>query len=240
MLNNVSVVILCGGKGSRMGVSSEVTPKPLVHINGKPMLHHICNNLLTRGFKEFILATGHLSKKFDEFVSSDNQFIDKDKIIISNAGENAGMLKRIYHGITSYKDTILVCYGDTYLDIDFEDLINKHIESKCSATIVTGKIKNPFGIVSLNSINKTVESFVEKPVYDYYIGCLVLNKKVILQLNEDLVNQPDGQGIVLLFQKLIEESQLHYYSFDGLQVTFNTQDERVKAENILSTYFTMK
>ena len=116
----IGVIILCGGKGSRMKEKTKVIPKPLVEVNGLPMLCHILNNLHRNNFKKVVLAVGYLGDEIRLFAKE--YVINKPdmNIEISDAGEDASMLKRIYKTRPYFEQNNLIIYGDTFLDVDFE------------------------------------------------------------------------------------------------------------------------
>lgn len=87
------VIILCGGRGKRLGDLSAKFPKPLMRLKNKPIIQHILESYISHGFRKFILCTGYLSESIEEFVSN-NKF--NAEIVISNSGEDASMLKRIF------------------------------------------------------------------------------------------------------------------------------------------------
>jgi hypothetical protein len=77
---------------------------------------------------------------------------------------------------------------------------------------------------------------VEKPLHDYYIGCFAFNRDALDAIPADLLNLPDGQGLVLWFQDLASQSLLGAYRHKGFQVTFNTESERLNADQHLKNY----
>ena len=234
-MKNTSVFVLCGGRGTRLGTKTSETPKPLVCVNGRPMLQHILDNFVKQGFREITLGTGHLSSKIEDFA---RRYRDSAEVRISNAGPDVSMLARIARAVDGFQDTTIVAYGDTFIDIDYADLVRTHLDSEALITMVTGKIRNPFGIVRLES--SKVVYFVEKPVYDYYIGCFVFRKDLRSRISEELSGLPDGQGIVRLFQKLIAAGAVRAYPHEGLQVTFNTEPELEEAQRAISQYYTVR
>lgn len=236
-LSDASVLILCGGKGRRLGNQSQLIPKVLMPVKGRPMLAHILDYLQNQGFEEFTLGTGHLSAAIESYMHKEQPAV---KAQISNAGDEAGMLKRIHHARAHYKQHVVVVYGDTLVDLDYSDLVARHVETKAPATIVLGKIQNPFGVVTLDEATPKVKSFVEKPVFNYYIGCFIFNSRILDFIPAEVLNMPDGQGLVTWFQRLIRAGELHAYQHEGLQVTFNSVRELHDAEKALSEYYTLE
>jgi NDP-sugar pyrophosphorylase family protein len=234
--DNSSILILCGGRGSRLESRTAHTPKALVEVDGQPMLHHIVRQFKNQGFSRFVLATGYLSDKIETYARECLSDLD---VQISNAGEAAGMLKRIHHAAPLLGERTIVAYGDTFVDIDYRALVKAHTEGAQPMTVVTGKIQNPFGIVQIGA-DRRVLSFEEKPVFDYYIGCLVFEARLTKLMTPDLLSENDGRGLVRLFQSLAKDRQLHAFPHDGLQITFNTEPELQNAQKALRKFHTLR
>jgi NDP-sugar pyrophosphorylase family protein len=231
-LRDTSALVLCGGKGSRLGAAGLSTPKALTLVNGRPMLDYVSEHLRAEGFLEITLSTGFLSEKIEEFTTTRNDL----SFSISNAGVEASMLNRIYSARSKLKEHVIVSYGDTFIDINYAEFLETHKASKHTATMVTGQFQNPFGVIKLGE-NGLVKEFVEKPLHDYYIGCFAFNRDALDTIPADLLDLPDGQGLVLWFQDLASKSQLGAYRHKGFQVTFNTESERLNADQHLKNYF---
>lgn len=230
------VIILCGGRGKRLGDLSAKFPKPLMRLKNKPIIQHILESYISHGFRKFILCTGYLSESIEEFISS-NKF--NAKIVISNSGEDASMLKRIF----LVKDLIgrraVVTYGDTLVNIDPNLVIKKHKLTKKKVTITIADIRSPFGIVRHDS-NMRVTFFKEKPSFSYYIGHFIIEKKALEDVDSRIISLPDGEGLIELFQKLIKKKEINAFKHDGFNITFNTTQEWKRAEEDFIKFFTQQ
>jgi glucose-1-phosphate cytidylyltransferase len=230
----LKVVVLCGGRGRRLEALSSNLPKPLVVLKDKPILQHILEFYISKGFRDFILCTGFRAEAIDEFISS-HEF--DATVEISNAGKQASMLKRIYEARYLIENKAIVTYGDTFINIDPFDAIDKHNASGAEATITVADIRSPFGLVKTTDSGRVI-SFQEKPVFSYYIGHMILERKTIDGLDTRLLLLPDGEGLIALFRQLIEKKKMNAYKHSGLQITFNTRYERRKAEEEFFKFFT--
>ena len=85
-MNNLSAIILCGGKGLRLRPLTNNIPKPLITINDKPILYYIISHLIKYKIKKIIIATGYKSKMIEKFMSDNFPFIDY--IIVDSDVEN--------------------------------------------------------------------------------------------------------------------------------------------------------
>ncbi len=118
-----SVVILAGGWAKRLYPITKTIPKAMVEVAGKPFIAHQLCLLKKNGFKNVIICSGHLSKQIEDFVRDGKNFglsvrfsVDGKKLL-----GTAGAIKKALPLLT---DIFLVMYGDSYLDIDFQSVID--------------------------------------------------------------------------------------------------------------------
>ncbi len=203
----MKVVILCGGKGTRMRDMTEFIPKPLVPIGGKPVIWHIMKLYSSFGFKEFILCLGYKGSMIKEyFRHSDwmnNDFtIDRTskemkltthgndledwKITFVDTGQDTmtgGRIKRIEKFIG--EGEFMVTYGDGLADVDVRKLLEVHRKMGRIATLTAVHPMSQFGV--LEHENGLVKTFKEKPRLDGIIngGFFVFNRKIFSYLIDD-------------------------------------------------------
>jgi len=212
-LEEIKVGVLCGGKGVRLKPLTSLIPKALVLLRDKPIVQH----------------------SLDLY---SNSVEDKPyNISYSKSGEDAGMLKRIYDLKDNFDGNIIITYGDTINNINFQDLLKFHENNKSQATIVSREVENPFGLLDIQK-NK-VRKFEEKPVFTYYIGTMVLNKEVFDYMDKELLDKKDGSGIILFFKKLMDLGLLHAYTHKGKELTFNTRAQMLDAEENIIDYYNL-
>lgn len=230
------VIILCGGKGRRLGELSAKLPKALIPLKGRPILQHILEFYINCGFRKFILCTGYLSEAIEAFVL--NNHFDAE-IEICNAGEDVSMLKRLLLVKHLINESAIVNYGDTFVNIDPNLVIKEHKRSKKDATVTIADIRSPFGIVRYDK-NRRVTFFKEKPSFEYYIGQFIIEGKALRNIDNKLLSLPDGEGLIRLFKNLIKEKKLNAYKHEGFNITFNTTQELKKAEEDFIKFFTQQ
>lgn len=230
----VKTLILCGGRGSRLRPLTDTVPKTLVPLNGKPLLQHLIESYIDKGFSEFVLCVGYRGDMVRAFFR-EQPFTAQ--IEFSDAGESASMLQRIYAARELIEDRVVVAYGDTLIDLNLDDLLEAHESSGAKATITTADVRSPFGLV-MSDEEGWACSFEEKPLQSYYIGHMVLEREVLEHLDQELLTLPDGDGLVRLFDKLIQQKCLRTHSYNGPQITFNTQQELKQAEDDFVAFFT--
>ncbi|GAB6037232.1 hypothetical protein JCM15519_17910 [Fundidesulfovibrio butyratiphilus] len=234
MHQDLPIVILCGGAGTRLRPLTQTIPKTLVPLNGKPMLQHILEYHLRKGHTRFVLCVGYLGDAVRRFV--DQAGLDAE-IVFSDMGETASMLKRLHGAASHMGERALVTYGDTLIDTGLTAMLQAHLSLGSLITLTTASIRNPFGLVRLDAENRVI-SFEEKPVQTFYIGQLLIERSVLEALGEQEINAPDGEGLVRLIQNLADTGRVGAFPYSGPQITFNTEQELQKAEKDIITFYT--
>ena len=208
------VVILCGGKGTRLSGETLVTPKPLVEIGGIPIVSHIINHFLDFGLTEFLLATGYKSENFDEYFSAKNskkRFLDfrgrMPRVAIQDTGLETltgGRILRMKNLLRNEKNFVLT-YGDGVSNVNILNLIEFHNNHGRIATVTAVRPPARFGVIRIDENNK-VEYFQEKNQTDSgWIngGFFILNKIIFDYLVDDQTVFED-----YTLRKLTSEEQL--------------------------------
>ena len=226
---------MCGGRGRRLGEITDERPKPLVEVGGDAILKIKMKEYVRQGFQDFVLCTGYKSNLIEQAVES---FELSANVRYSNAGENAGILKRLAKAKEFIGDLCILTYGDTYSHMSLENLVQSHKASENEATIVVAPIQNPFGLVEFGPDNQ-LTAFREKPVLNYYIGYAVLNRSSLEYAPEKVIEMPDGVGLVTFFKILMALEKIGIYYYSGNQITFNTREELDKAREKISEFYTV-
>jgi glucose-1-phosphate cytidylyltransferase len=227
------MIILCGGRGKRMGKITDTIPKPLIKIKNKPIIEHKIRYYKTQGVQNFIFCLGYKSRQLKKFLLK--KTINS---IYHDAGLHAGILKRIFLVKENITDNTIISYGDTLAKINFKDLIKKHESSKCLMTIVAAPIQNPFGLINWDQKGKVVD-FKEKPILNHFIGYSVINPNFFNKVNKRIMNLKNGKGIIEAIKYLIRIKQVNIYKFNKLQITIISQDELKYAKLNYKKYFTL-
>ena len=173
----MQVVVLCGGKGTRLNEYTEQIPKPLIEIGGKPILRHIMEMYAYYGYKDFILCLGYKGEKIKEYFENENsyniEFVDTG--INSNKAERILKIKNYVKG----EDEFFVTYGDDLSDVDINALLEFHHKNKKIVTLTAVDFVSPFGILYINK-KKEIVKFQEKPRLNYLMngGYFVFNRKI--------------------------------------------------------------
>lgn len=181
----MKVVILAGGRGTRLSEETTSIPKPMVEIGGKPIIWHIMKTYSHYGYNDFVICLGYKGYMIKEYFShyflhmSDitidmtknrtrihNTSIEPWKITLVDTGIDTmtgGRIKRIQKYVGA--DPFMLTYGDGVADIDVRKLIKLHKSRKKIATITAAQPVGRFGSVVLRNKDQ-VTGFKEKPVGD--------------------------------------------------------------------------
>ncbi len=230
------IVVLCGGKGRRLGKITEKLPKPLVKIGDSTILEMKLRDYLCQGFKRFVICVGYKGDLIREAV---RDFGLSANCEFSDAGEPAGILNRLYTARHLFGRRAIITYGDTYTDLNLLDLLETHDKNDDKVTIVAAPIHSPFGLVEFDERGKAIY-FKEKPVLNYYIGYAVFNRSALDIVPKKMVELPDGEGLIAFYKMLIGDKKLGVFYHKGLQITFNTEDELKLAQEKMLSFYTTK
>lgn len=246
----MKVVILCGGKGTRISEETGAIPKPMVKIGDKPILWHIMKIYTHYGFNEFILCLGYLGYIVKDYFS--NYFLHMSdvtmdmgsneikihstmitepwKVTLVDAGlqtATGGRLKRVREYIGDA--TFMFTYGDGVADINIRELLEFHKRHGKLATITAVQPLARFGALNLDE-RDNVLAFQEKPKGDNaWIngGFFVLEPKVL-----DYIEGDDTAWESTPVQTLAKQGQLVAYKHRGFWKPFDTLREKMELENL--------
>jgi glucose-1-phosphate cytidylyltransferase len=178
MSENLKVVILCGGKGTRSYPFTEYFPKVMMPVNGTPILVHLMRTYAAQGFKDFVLAGGHrIEMLYDYF----NGRFQEWNVKIVDTGDDADTGDRIIRCGAHVGERFFATYGDGLADLDLRALVANHKRYGGLATLTTVPLRSQYGLVVFGADDK-VQRFEEKPlVADYWInaGFFVFEKAAL-------------------------------------------------------------
>ncbi len=222
------VVILCGGKGTRLREETADKPKPMVPIGPMPILVHIMKIYSRFGYNDFVLALGHKGEVIKEYFAENKH--PEWSIIFADTGEEAqtgARIKRTEKYIDS--DHFLATYGDAVSDVDISKLVEFHRRQGTIGTMTAVHPHSKWGLVKGGG-NGLIEEFVEKPqLYDYVNGgFFVFSKKVFGYID-------DSEGEVLEhrpFSRLVKAGQFSMYRHEGFWHAMDTYKDYLDLNSI--------
>jgi len=245
----MKAVILAGGLGSRLSEETDLRPKPMVEIGGKPILWHIMKIYSHYGLNDFIICLGYKGYVIKEyfvnyFLHQSDVTIDLKKntmevhdckaepwkITLIDTGLNTmtgGRIRRVREYIDT--DTFMLTYGDGVADINIHALLEFHKKHGKRATITSVQPSGRFGALQLDD-NNNVISFLEKPKGDGAFingGFFVLEPQVI-----DYIKGDETLWEKEPLEKLAQESQLVAYRHDGFWKPMDTLRDKKELEDL--------
>lgn len=243
----MKVLILCGGKGSRMKEVTDDIPKPLAMIGDKPILWHIMKIYLHYGLNDFILLLGYKGDQIKEYFMNyhwkNHNFVldseqkniqlleepEKWKITFVDTGietMTGGRIKQVQKYIED--EIFMLTYGDGLADINLKNLLTFH-NSRGRVATVTGITKvNQYGTLLVE--NHIAKSFQEKPHTKDIIngGFFVLNKEVFSYIKNDSDCVFEQEPLI----NLVKNEQLAVYQHKGFWVAMDTYKDLLKVNEM--------
>jgi glucose-1-phosphate cytidylyltransferase len=247
----VKAVILAGGMGTRISEETQVRPKPMVEIGGRPVLWHIMKVYAHHGVRDFIVCLGYKGYVVKEYFA--NYFIHNSdvtfhlaenrvevhqrnaepwNVTLVDTGEKTmtgGRLKRVKPYIGN--ETFCMTYGDGLADIDVGATIRFHEEQGRLATVTAVSPPGRFGMLTVE--DRAITGFREKPAGDgarINGGFFVLSPKVIDYIAGDSTiweREP--------LERLATEGQLSAFMHDGFWQPMDHLRDKIQLEEIWST-----
>src|SRR5438270_687696 len=162
------VVVLCGGRGTRLQEHTQSIPKPLVEIGGRPILWHVIQIYLAQGFARFLLLTGYLGDQVSRFVRGE-LWPEDVEIRCLDTGPDTPTGGRLHRAADELRDQhFCLTYADGVADIDLDALLGFHAEHGAAATMTVVRPELQFGVAELAE-DGVVRGFVEKPRSEHWI-----------------------------------------------------------------------
>ncbi len=247
----MKIVILCGGKGTRMREETEFRPKPLVEVGDNPIIWHIMKIYSYYGFHDFILCVGYkgdmIKRYFMEMSWRNNDFTVKTtshaslqfhttakedwNVTLVDTGPETltgGRIKKIKKYI--HDEHFMLTYGDGLSDVNIKELWAYHQQAGKLATLTGVHPISPFGVIETK--NSIVTAFKEKPILDDLIngGFMVLNRKIF-----DYLPQEDCAFEQEPLHRLAADAQLAVYKHNGFWTAIDTHKDVERVNELWRT-----
>lgn len=244
----MKAIILAGGFGTRLSEATNLIPKPMVEIGGKPILWHIMKTYSHYGINDFVICCGYkqyvIKEYFANYFRHNSDMMvdlsDNSTTILDNHSENwkvtmvdtgldtmtGGRIKRVQKYIGN--ERFLLTYGDGVADIDIPGTIKSHECSKAILTLTAYKPTGKFGALEIDLKTDKVKSFLEKPDGDrnwINAGYFVCEPEVFdfLPENDDTVifeRQP--------LETIAKSGKMHAYKHTGFWKPMDTLRDNVE------------
>ena len=221
------VVILCGGRGTRLRERTESVPKALVEIGGKPILWHVIGIYAAQGFDRFLLATGYLGEMVEEFAAAAEwpAGVSVECVDTGIDTPTGGRIARL--GERLRDETCCVTYADGVADVDLDALLGFHRGHGGLATVTVVRPNLQWGVAELGEDDR-VAGFVEKPRSEHWIngGFLCLEPGALGYLDETSVLEREP------LERLAADGELRAYRHQGFWDCMDTYKDAVALNDL--------
>jgi glucose-1-phosphate cytidylyltransferase len=242
----MKAVILAGGLGTRLSEATNLIPKPMVEIGGKPILWHIMKTYSQYGINDFIICCGYKQYVIKEYFANyfshnsdltinlaDNSiqvldnFVEPWKVTLIDTGLNTltgSRIKRVRKYVEN--EPFLLTYGDGVTDLDIQKTIDFHSTSNKIITVTAYKPSGKFGALDI-ATDGIVSSFMEKPAGDgnwINAGYFVCNPEVF-----DYIK--DGDNTIFERQPLeniAAEGKMNAFKHSGFWKPMDTMRDNIE------------
>lgn len=239
----MKVIILAGGMGSRLSEETDMRPKPMVEIGGKPILWHIMKIYSYYGFNDFIILLGykgHIIKEYftNYFMYQSDLTIDMSnnditihkntcepwKVTLLDTGLKTMTGGRIKRAKKHIEGTFMLTYGDGVADIDLESALSFHRSHGKTATMTSIQPEGRYGSINISD-NNCIDNFVEKPLGDgYWIngGFMVCEPRIFdyIDGDETIFEQKP-------LQQLAMNKEIYAYQHNGFWKCMDTLRDKI-------------
>lgn len=248
-MNNMKVIILAGGYGTRISEESQFKPKPMIEIGGMPIIWHIMKEFSSYGYNDFVICAGYkqdyIKKWFRDYslITSDVtfDFSNKNNITIHSkktepwkvtvidtglSTQTGGRVKRVKDYVGN--EPFILTYGDAVSDLDINELVKFHKNHGKLATVSVYNFGQNKGVLEVK--NGKVKAFREKSDLD---GDLINIGYMVLE--PEFFDYIDGDSTILEkdpMARLIKDNQLMAFIHKGFWQCMDTLREKEKLENM--------
>jgi glucose-1-phosphate cytidylyltransferase len=216
-LQKPTVVILCGGRGTRLQEHSAALPKPLIEVGGRPIVWHVINMYVAHGFGEFLLLTGYRAEQVAAFASAAS-WPREVRVDCLDTGPDTATGERVRMAAPRLdRERFCLTYADGVADIDLAGLLDDHREHGATATMAVVQPRLPFGVARLDG-DGTVCGFTEKPRSELWVNagffCFERAALEVLEPGSVLEREP--------LEQLAAAGQLRAYRHHGFWECMDT------------------
>ena len=202
---DIPVVIQAGGLGTRLYPYTKILPKPLIPIGDMPIIEKIIKRFCEFGCTKFYIIVNHKKEMIKAYFSEGKKYNIEfvDELQPLGTGGGLALLKG------KLNQPFIFANCDTFLDCDFADLYDQHLNSNSDVTIISSQIKFqlPYGTLKIDE-NKKLEQFVEKPTFYFLsnVGYYVVNPNVV-----DMIPNNTKIHFTTICEQLIDDKKVGVY-----------------------------
>jgi len=248
MDRNRTAVILCGGKGTRLGPIGKKLPKTLIKLQGKEILWYILKILKKNNFNHIILPIGYKGSKIKHFIRKNRKLISNVNLIDTGVETNIG--KRISM-ITSYilSSDFLLLNGDAVFDFDLNKMFLTHKKQKRDITFISSEHTYPYGTVGVRNnkiidFNRNLKYEALRVRHDRnyiaynYSGMSIINTKNLTKQNKKFVNSKNFEmdffpSFIKSFKSNLVKLSGFWHSVDNLKDILAINNKKISKEKYM-------
>lgn len=223
------VVILCGGRGTRLQEHTQEIPKPLVEIGGMPIVWHVIQLYAAQGFRRFLLATGYKGELIERW-AAECAWPEGVSVRCEDTGletPTGGRIKLLEEQLSG-DERFCATYCDGVADIDLGALLEFHSRHGALASMTVVRPELQFGVTELDGDDSRVLGFREKPRSEHWIngGFFCLERGALDYLAEDSVLERRP------LERLAAENELRAYRHEGFWECMDTYKDAVALNDL--------
>lgn len=224
-----TALVLAGGKGERLRPLTNDRPKPMVEVNGKPILYHHLTWLSHQGISRTILCTGYLGDVIDEYFKAEPiQGMSIECLQEINPLGRGGALRHAFENSSIEDEFVVATNGDILTGQSIPEMFEFHQKLKVRATILLKDLVSPYGIVDLDK-SSLVRGFREKPTlpFSFNAGVYIFSSELFPRF------PVKGDHETMLFPELAAESLIGGFQCSSYWQSVESQKDIFEAERLL-------
>ncbi len=210
-----SVVLMVGGLGTRLRPLTQTTPKPMLHVGGRPILQTIVEKFVAYGFVNIVMCVGYKSNIIQDYFGDGTQFgANIEYVVEQKRMGTAGALSLLHN---RPREPFFVMNGDLLTNVNFEHLLEFHESNRAIASMCVREydFQVPYGVVSIEEGN--ILSIEEKPIHKFFVsaGIYMLDPECIDRIpNDEFYDMPTLFEVLIAEQKKSVSFPLREYWLD--------------------------
>jgi glucose-1-phosphate cytidylyltransferase len=224
---NSPVVILCGGRGTRIQEHTGDRPKPLIEVGGRPILWHVINMYVAHGFRRFLLLAGYRADRVEAFVSAE-RWPQHVRIVCLDTGTDTPTGERLRRAAPVLEEeSFCLAYADGVADVDLARLIDYHRAHRQIATMAVVQPRLPFGVARLDG-DGAVLGFSEKPRSQLWVnaGFFCFERSALDRIEPGSVLEREP------LERLAAAGQLRAFPHHGFWQCMDTYKDWISLEDL--------
>jgi len=227
-------VVICGGEGTRLRPITYETPKPLVKVNGVPIIDKVVSELKANGISDITLAIGYKAKMFMDHFGDGNGFGVRIGYSVEEKplGTGGAIKKALLEKVNMDTDeSVLVANGDNIFEIDLEHMYELHRMHKAIATIAVKRVDDVTGYGVISVENSEIKKFVEKPKKEDAESSLI-NLGIYIISQDAIADLPKTESFSMerdFFEGMANTGKLYAFVSDKIWYPIDTIERYNKA-----------